>query len=271
MHSFIVVQVELLLRVHHINLVSLVGCCDERDHLALIYEYMSNGDLKHHLSGKQGSSVLKWSTRLQIAIDAALGLEYLHNGCRPSMVHRDVKSTNILLDEKFSAKLADFGLSRSFQFGDEYHVSTDVAGTPGYLDPEYYRTGRLAEMSDVYSFGILLLEIITNQRVLDQTREKSHIGEWTAFMLNRGDITGIMDLNLHGDYSSHSAWRALELAMLCANPSSEKRPNMSQVAFELKECLTSEISMKSKDQDMDSQSSPEVSMSCDTKGLPSAR
>ncbi|XP_013591815.1 PREDICTED: putative receptor-like protein kinase At3g46340 isoform X1 [Brassica oleracea var. oleracea] len=270
-HKEFKAEVELLLRVHHINLVSLVGCCDERDHLALIYEYMSNGDLKHHLSGKQGSSVLKWSTRLQIAIDAALGLEYLHNGCRPSMVHRDVKSTNILLDEKFSAKLADFGLSRSFQFGDEYHVSTDVAGTPGYLDPEYYRTGRLAEMSDVYSFGILLLEIITNQRVLDQTREKSHIGEWTAFMLNRGDITGIMDLNLHGDYSSHSAWRALELAMLCANPSSEKRPNMSQVAFELKECLTSEISMKSKDQDMDSQSSPEVSMSCDTKGLPSAR
>ena len=90
-------------------------------------------------------------------------------------------------------------------------------------------------------------------------------------MLNRGDITGIMDPNLHGDYNSHSAWRALELAMLCANPSSEKRPNMSQVAFELKECLTSEISMKSKDQDMDSQSSPEVSMSCDTKDLPSAR
>ncbi|CAN6984637.1 unnamed protein product [Brassica oleracea var. botrytis] len=264
-------EVELLLRVHHINLVSLVGCCDERDHLALIYEYMSNGDLKDHLSGKHGSSVLKWSTRLQIAIDAALGLEYLHNGCRPSMVHRDVKSTNILLDERFSAKLADFGLSRSFQLGDEYHVSTAVAGTPGYLDPEYYRTGRLAEMSDVYSFGILLLEIITNQRVLDQTREKSHIGEWTAFMLNRGDITGIMDLNLHGDYSSHSVWRALELAMLCANPSSEKRPNMSQVAIELKECLTSEISIKSNDQDMDSQSSPEVSMSCDTKDLPSAR
>ncbi|KAG2329810.1 hypothetical protein Bca52824_000990 [Brassica carinata] len=264
-------EVELLLRVHHINLVSLVGYCDERGHLALIYEYMSNRDLKHHLSGKHGSSVLKWITRLQIAIDAALGLEYLHNGCRPSMVHRDVKSTNILLDEGFSAKLADFGLSRSFQLGDEYHVSTAVAGTPGYLDPEYYRTGRLAEMSDVYSFGILLLEIITNQRVLDQTREKSHIAEWTAFMLNRGDINGIMDLNLHGDYSSHSAWRALELAMLCANPSSEKRPNMSQVAIELKECFTSEISMKSTDHDMDSQSSPEVSKRCDAKDFPSAR
>ncbi|KAJ4890477.1 Leucine-rich repeat protein kinase family protein [Raphanus sativus] len=110
-------------------------------------------------------------------------------------------------------------------------------------------------MSDVYSFGIVLLEIITNQSMLDQTREKRHIEEWTAFMRNRGDITGTMDPNLHGDYNSHSAWRALELAMLCANPSSEKRPNMFQVVIELKECLTSEISMKSNEQDMDSQSS----------------
>ncbi|KAH0922398.1 hypothetical protein HID58_022416 [Brassica napus] len=251
-------EVELLLRVHHINLVSLVGYCDERGHLALIYEYMSNGDLKHHLSGKHDSSVLKWSTRLQIAIDAALGLEYLHIGCRPPMVHRDVKSTNILLGEGFTAKLADFGLSRSFQLGGEYHVSTVVAGTPGYLDPECYRTGRLAELSDVYSFGVVLLEIITNQDVVDQTREKSHIAEWTAFMLNRGDIAGIMDPNLHGDYNSHSAWR-------------KKRPNMFQVVIELKECLTCEMSMKGNGQDMDSQSSPKVSISYDTTDLPSAR
>ncbi|KAL0847267.1 hypothetical protein Bca101_020513 [Brassica carinata] len=221
--------------------------------------------------GKHDSSVLKWSTRLQIAIDAALGLEYLHIGCRPPMVHRDVKSTNILLDERFTAKLADFGLSRSFQLGGENHVLTVVAGTPGYLDPECYRTGRMAELSDVYSFGIVLLEIITNQDVVDQTREMSHIAEWTAFMLNRGDIAGIMDPNLHGDYNSHSAWRALELAMLCANPSSENRPNMFQVVIELKECLTSEITMKDNGQDMDSQSSPKVSMSYDTKELPSAR
>ncbi|XP_024009528.1 putative receptor-like protein kinase At3g46340 isoform X2 [Eutrema salsugineum] len=264
-------EVELLLRVHHINLVSLVGYCDERDHLALIYEYMSNVDLKHHLSGKHGASVLSWSTRLRIAVDSALGLEYLHIGCRPSMVHRDVKSTNILLDEKFTAKIADFGLSRSFQLGEESHVSTVIAGTPGYLDPEYYRTGRLAEMSDVYSFGIVLLEIITNQRVTDHTREKSHITEWTAFMLNRGDITRIMDPKLNGEYNSRSVWRALELAMLCANPSSGKRPSMSQVVVELKECLISENLMKRQNQDMDSQSSLEMSMSFDTKDFPSAR
>ncbi|KAL1221573.1 putative receptor-like protein kinase [Cardamine amara subsp. amara] len=264
-------EVELLLRVHHINLVNLVGYCDEGDHLALIYEYMSNRDLKHHLSGKHSGSVLKWSTRLQIAVDAALGLEYLHAGCQPTMVHRDVKSTNILLDERFTAKIADFGLSRSFQFGDESHVSTVVAGTPGYLDPEYYRTGRLAEMSDVYSFGIVLLEMITNQRVIDQSREKSHITDWMAFMLNRGDITRIMDPNLQGDYNSRSVWRTLELAMSCANPSSEKRPSMSQVVIELKECLSPENSVRNKNQDMDSHSSLELSMSFDTKAVPSAR
>ena len=140
-----------------------------------------------------------------------------------------------------------------------------------FCHARYYRTGRLAETSDVYSFGIVLLEIITNQRVIDQTREKSHITEWTEFMLNRGDITRIMDPNLHGDYNSRSVWRALELAMLCANPSSENRPSMSQVVIELKECLTSENSMKGKNQDIDSHSTFEMSMSFDAKDVPSAR
>ncbi|KAL1221570.1 putative receptor-like protein kinase [Cardamine amara subsp. amara] len=202
---------------------------------------MSNGDLKDHLSVKHGNDVLKWSTRLRIAVDAALGLEYLHYGCRPPIVHRDVKSTNILLDDQFiMAKIADFGLSRSFQVGDESQASTVVAGTLGYLDPEYYRTCRLAEMSDVYSFGIVLLEIITNQHVIDQTREKAHISEWVALVLRGGDISSIVDPNLHGEYNPQSVWRVLELAMSCANPSSDKRPNMSQVVTDLKECITSE-------------------------------
>ncbi|XP_019102059.1 PREDICTED: putative receptor-like protein kinase At3g46340 isoform X3 [Camelina sativa] len=264
-------EVELLLRVHHINLVSLVGYCDERDHLALIYECMSNGDLKDHLSGKHGNSVLKWSTRLRIAVDAALGLEYLHYGCRPSIVHRDVKSTNILLDDQFMAKIADFGLSRSFQIGEESQASTVVAGTLGYLDPEYYRTCRLAEMSDVYSFGILLLEIITNQNVIDQGREKAHITEWVALVLKGGDVAKIVDPNLHGEYNSRSVWRALELAMSCANPSSEHRPNMSHVVTDLKECISSEKPMQCMDHDMNSNSSLEQSSNFDTEVVPSAR
>lgn len=133
----------------------------------------------------------------------------------------------------------------------------------------YYRTSRLGEKSNVYSFGIVLLEMITNQPVIDQSREKSHITQWVGFELKRGDITKIMDPNLHGDYESRSVWRVLELAMSCANPSSVNRPNMSQVANELKECLVSENSKENRN--MDSQSSPEVSMSFDTGMFPRAR
>ncbi|XP_010446205.2 PREDICTED: receptor-like protein kinase At5g59670 [Camelina sativa] len=166
-------EVDLLMRVHHTNLVSLVGYCYDGDHLALIYEFLPNGELKQHLSGKEGKSIINWSTRLRIALEAALGLEYLHVGCTPPMVHRDVKTANILLDENFKAKLADFGLSRSFQSGSVSQELTVVAGTRGYLDPEYYRTNRLSEKSDVYSFGIVLLEMITNQPVINnQASEK---------------------------------------------------------------------------------------------------
>ncbi|KAG7538577.1 Protein kinase-like domain superfamily, partial [Arabidopsis suecica] len=210
-------EVDLLMRVHHTNLVSLVGYCGEGDHLALIYEFVPNGNLRQHLSGTRGRSNINWGIRLRIAVEAALGLEYLHSGCIPPMIHRDVKTTNILLDEHYKAKLADFGLSRSFPVGGESHVSTVIAGTPGYLDPEYYRTSRLTEKSDVYSFGIVLLEMITNEPVIDQARAKTHITQWVGFELNSGDISSIMDPNLHGDYDSRSAWRALELAMSCAN------------------------------------------------------
>ncbi|XP_019095498.1 PREDICTED: probable LRR receptor-like serine/threonine-protein kinase PAM74 isoform X1 [Camelina sativa] len=262
-------EVDLLLRVHHTNLVSLVGYCDDGDHLALIYEFLPNGDLRQHLSGKDTKPIISWRNRLRIALEAALGLEYLHSGCTPPMVHRDVKTTNILLDEQFKAKLADFGMSRSFPVGGESHVSTMVVGTLGYLDPEYYHTSRLSEKSDVYSFGIVLLEMITNQSVIDQTREKPHITEWVRFELNRGDITRIMDPKLHGDYNSRSVWRAIELAMSCANQSSARRPDMSQVVTELKECLVSENS--GENAKMESQSSIKMSMSFDTEMFPSAR
>ncbi|CAN6841020.1 unnamed protein product [Brassica oleracea] len=257
--------------VHHTNLVSLVGYCDEGDHLALIYEFVPNGDLRQHLTGKGGRSVTNWGIWLRIAVETALGLEYLHIGCTPPMVHRDVKTTNILLDEHYKAKLADFGLSRSFPIGGESHVSTVVAGTRGYLDPEYYHTGRLGEKSDVYSYGIVLLEMITNQPVIERNRRNSHITQWVGSELNGGDIAIIMDPNLQGDYDSHSAWRALELAMSCVDPTSAKRPTMSHVVIELKECLVSENSRKNMSQRMDSMSSAEVSMTFDSGMIPRAR
>ncbi|CAF2055402.1 unnamed protein product [Brassica napus] len=232
-------EVEFLSRVHHRNLVGLVGYCDDGENLALIYQYMANGDLKENISGKSGGHVLTWENRLLIAMEAAQGLEYLHNGSVPPIVHRDVKSTNILLNELFEAKLADFGLSRSCPV-----ESTVVAGTPGYLDPEYYITNLLSEKSDVYSFGIVLLEIITNQAVIDTTRERSHITNWVRFMIGKGNIKNIIDPKLMGDFDTNGVWKAIELAMTCVNPTSNHRPTMPHVVMELNECLESEISRK---------------------------
>ncbi|CAN8301267.1 unnamed protein product [Cochlearia groenlandica] len=258
-------EVDLLLRVHHTNLVSLAGYCYEGDHLALIYEFMPNGDLKQHLSG--GRSFINWSIRLRIALEAAQGLEYLHIGCTPPMVHRDVKTDNILLDENLKAKLADFGLSRSFQNGDKSVDPTVVAGTLGYLDPEYHRTSRLSSKSDVYSFGIVLLEMITNQPVINQTNGNTHITQWVDLKLDGGDLLEIMDPNLGGFYDINSAWRAIELAMSCSNPSSWKRPSMSRVINELKECIVCENSGLSKNGDLECQES----ISSDTSMVPRAR
>ena len=122
------------MRVHHVNLTALIGYFHEADQMGLIYEFMANGNMADHFSGKY-DHILSWRQRLQVALDAARGLEYLHCGCKRPIVHRDVKTSNILLNEKYSAKLADFGLSRSFLTESQSHVSTLVAGTPGYLDP----------------------------------------------------------------------------------------------------------------------------------------
>ncbi|KAF8080476.1 hypothetical protein N665_0940s0012 [Sinapis alba] len=254
-------EVELLLRVHHRHLVGLVGYCDDGDNLALIYEYMANGDLRENMSGKRGGNVLTWENRMQIAVEAAQGLEYLHNGCRPPMVHRDVKTTNILLTERYGAKLADFGLSRSFPIDGECHVSTVVAGTPGYLDPEYYRTNWLSEKSDVYSFGVVLLEIVTNQPVIDKTRERPHINEWVGFMLTKGDIRSIIDPKLMGDYDTNGAWKIVELAMACVNPSSNQRPTMAHVVMELNECVALENARRQGSQEMYTNNSVDYSLS----------
>ncbi|CAH8311649.1 unnamed protein product [Eruca vesicaria subsp. sativa] len=270
-HKQFKAEVDLLLRVHHKNLVGLVGYCEKGKDLVLVYEYMSNGDLKELLSGKPHTSVLRWGTRLKIAVDSAQGLEYLYKGCRPAIVHRDVKTANILLDENFQAKIADFGLSKSFPNDGESHVSTVVAGTLGYLDPEYYQTNWLTEKSDVYSFGVVLLEIITNLPVIDQHRETPYIAEWVGVMVTKGDIKNIIDPRLKDDYHSDSVWKFVELAMACVDASSASRPTMSQVVIELIECLTLENSRGGRSCDMESRGSREVTMTFGTEVNPAAR
>ncbi|KHN02408.1 Receptor-like protein kinase [Glycine soja] len=198
------------MRVHHKNLTSLVGYCNEGTNKGLIYEYMNNGNLQEHITGKRSKTkFFTWEDRLRIAVDAASGLEYLQNGCKPPIIHRDVKSTNILLNEHFQAKLSDFGLSKIIPTDGSTHVSTVIAGTPGYLDPEYYITNRLTEKSDVYSFGVVLLEIITSKPAItkNQEKDKTHISQWVSSLVAKGDIKSIVDSRLEGDFDMKNVGR----------------------------------------------------------------
>ncbi|KAL2590842.1 hypothetical protein AAZV13_13G311400 [Glycine max] len=141
------------MRVHHKNLASFLGYCNEVGHTGIIYEYMAYGNLEEYLSDARREP-LSWRQRIQIAVDAAQGIEYLHHGCKPPIIHRDIKTANILLNEKMQAKVADFGFSKLFSAENESHVSTVVIGTFGYVDPEYYTSSRLTEKIDVYSFAL---------------------------------------------------------------------------------------------------------------------
>ncbi|CAH1429666.1 unnamed protein product [Lactuca virosa] len=230
----------LLLSVHHKNLISLVGYCNEGNQKGIIYEYMAHGNLERHLFDTS-SSILNWEERLQIGCDAAHGLEYLHHGCKPPIVHRDVKCNNILLNETFQAKLADFGLSKAFPTEGGTHISTAVAGTPGYLDPEYYTSNRLTEKSDVYSFGIVLLVIITGEPAITKyENDNIHICRWVNLKLAEGDMKNIVDPRLLGDFDINSAWKAVELAMACVSHTPSRRPTMNEVVMELSDCLVIE-------------------------------
>ncbi|OIT38550.1 putative leucine-rich repeat receptor-like serinethreonine-protein kinase [Nicotiana attenuata] len=189
-------EAELLGRVHHRKLISLIGYCYEGAYMALVYEYMANGAVKEHLNGHSPKS-LSWIERLQVALDAAEGLDYLHNACTPPIVHRDVKSTNILLDENFQAKLSDFGISRAFSLDESSFVSTAVVGTIGYLDQEYAHLQKLHEKSDVYSFGVVLLQLVTGQPPL-VTSKNCHITQWVDLSLSTGDVLDVIDPRLEG-------------------------------------------------------------------------
>ncbi|XP_039158977.1 putative leucine-rich repeat receptor-like serine/threonine-protein kinase At2g19230 [Eucalyptus grandis] len=247
-------EARLLMIVHHRNLVSLFGYCNESKHMALIYEYMANGNLRQHLSAtgkvkipptEDHPKVLTWSKRLHIAVDAAQGLDYLHNGCKPPIIHRDLKTTNILLNEDFQAKIADFGLSRAFATENDIYVSTCPAGTPGYLDPEFQSSGNITKKSDVYSFGIILFELITGRPAIMRSRDGStsmHILEWLIPIVESGDLHSIMDPRLKGEFDINSAWKLVEIAMSCTRPMAIQRPDINHVLAELKESLVSKSS-----------------------------
>ncbi|KAL5733156.1 hypothetical protein ACOSQ2_032848 [Xanthoceras sorbifolium] len=232
-------EVRILCQVNHRSLVGLLGCCVELQQPIMVYEYIANGNLLEHLQrrGPGGRSQLSWSRRLQIAHDTAEGLAYLHSSAVPPIYHRDVKSSNILLDEKLNAKVADFGLSR-LAHTDLSHISTCAQGTLGYLDPEYYKKFQLTDKSDVYSFGVVLLELLTSQKAIDFNRAEDdvNLAVYVQGMMEEEKLMEAIDPLLKENASAVEVdtMKALAfLAVSCLEDRRQNRPSMKEVAEEI--------------------------------------
>ncbi|EFJ06432.1 hypothetical protein SELMODRAFT_131134 [Selaginella moellendorffii] len=231
-------EVELLARIRHPNLTALLGYCRSKHVCLLVYEYMSNGDLAQKLLRKDGPA-LTWDQRIQIAIDCARGLTYLHECPEGPVVHRDIKPTNILLNGLLEAKLSDFGLSKIIEL-DASHVSTEIKGTTGYLDPEYLILGQLTEASDVYSFGIVLLQLMSGRKAIDNdTRVNRSIVEMvsTLFLHDNQGLSQLLDPRLDCDVPLPAFQKLAEVAHLCVQPRSYDRPSISEVLHDLELAL----------------------------------
>ncbi|CAG7902984.1 unnamed protein product [Brassica rapa] len=225
------VEVEAIGHVRHKNLVRLLGYCIEGVHRMLVYEYVNSGNLEQWLHGDMGKhSTLTWEARMKILIGTAQALAYLHEAIEPKVIHRDIKASNILIDNDFNAKLSDFGLAKLLDSG-ESHINTRVMGTFGYVAPEYANTGLLNEKSDVYSFGVLLLEAITGRDPVDYERPANEVNlvEWLKMMVGTGRAEEVVDQRIEPKPATRALKRGLLVALRCVDPESEKRPKMSQV------------------------------------------
>eukprot|EP00268_Persea_americana_P032121 TRINITY_DN3149_c0_g1_i1.p1 TRINITY_DN3149_c0_g1~~TRINITY_DN3149_c0_g1_i1.p1 ORF type:complete len:556 (-),score=102.84 TRINITY_DN3149_c0_g1_i1:479-2146(-) len=228
-------EVEIISRVHHKHLVSLVGYCIAGGQRMLVYEFVPNNTMEFHLHGK-GRPTMEWPTRLKIALGSAKGLAYLHEDCHPKIIHRDIKAANILLDFKFEAKVADFGLAK-LASDNNTHVSTRVMGTFGYLAPEYASSGKLTDKSDVFSFGVMLLELITGRRPVDSAQSfmDDSLVDWARPLLTRaiedGNFDLIVDTRLQKNYNPNEMAQMVACAAACVRHSARRRPRMSQVLF----------------------------------------
>ncbi|XP_020589562.1 nodulation receptor kinase-like isoform X2 [Phalaenopsis equestris] len=233
-------EVNFLSKLWHENLVPLLGYCCESDQQILVYPFMSNGSLQERLYGEASKrKVLDWPTRLSIALGAARGLQYLHTFPGRCIIHRDVKSSNILLDHSMCGKVADFGFSKYAPQEGDSGASLEVRGTAGYLDPEYYSTQQLSTKSDVFSFGVVLLEIVTGREPLNLQRPRSEwsLVEWAKPYIREQRIDEIVDPKIKGSYHAEAMWRIVEAALACIEPFSAYRPNIVDIVRELEDAL----------------------------------
>ncbi|XP_031396106.1 probable serine/threonine-protein kinase PBL9 isoform X2 [Punica granatum] len=237
-------EVRLLSRVKHRNLVSLVGFCEEpgaRGAKILVYEFVPNGSLLEYIMGRRGR-VLTWRQRVNLAIGAAKGIAHLHEGVKPSIIHRDIKPSNILIGDGFEAKVSDFGLVRSGPVEDQSHVSSQIKGTPGYLDPAYCTSCHLTPSSDVYSFGVILLQLVAARPAIEIGEQDSnyHIIEWARPSIERGNVEAILDANLLSQPCNTEVMLKMgQVGLRCVAKSPKHRPTMIEVAQHLQDALCS--------------------------------
>ncbi|KAF2620408.1 hypothetical protein F2Q68_00040983, partial [Brassica cretica] len=227
-------EVLVLSQINHRNVVKLLGCCLETEVPLLVYEFVTNGTLSDHLHGSMSDSSLTWEQRLRIAVEIAGSLAYLHSSASIPIIHRDVKTANILLDENLTAKVADFGASSLIPM-DKDQLITMVQGTVGYLDPEYYNTGLLNEKSDVYSFGVVLMELLSGQKALcfDRSQQSKHLGSYFASAMKENRLHEVIDDKVINENNWREIEEAARVAMECTRVTGEERPLMKEVAAKL--------------------------------------
>ncbi|XP_010432907.1 PREDICTED: wall-associated receptor kinase-like 18 [Camelina sativa] len=234
-------EVVILSQINHRHVVKLLGCCLETEVPILVYEFIINGNLFQHIHEETDDYTMIWGMRLRIAVDMAGALSYLHSAASSPIYHRDIKSTNILLDEKYRAKVADFGTSRSVTI-DQTHWTTIISGTVGYVDPEYYRSSQYTEKSDVYSFGVVLAELITGNKpviTVQSTQEIVALAEHFRLAMKEKRLFDIMDARIRDDCKPEQVMAVAKLAMKCLSSKGKKRPNMREVFTELEKICTS--------------------------------
>lgn len=237
-------EVAILSQINHRNVVKLLGCCLETEVPLLVYEFISNGSLYQYIHNQNDELPLTWGMRLQIGSEIAGALSYLHSAASLPIYHRDIKSSNILLDDKYRAKVADFGTSKSISI-DQTHVTTKVQGTFGYLDPEYFQSSQFTDKSDVYSFGVVLVELLTGQKPISLARSEDHRSLVIYFVVSMEENFLFDILDKHVKLGRREEiMQVANIAKRCLKLSGKKRPTMKEVAAELEAIRASQLEIK---------------------------